>query len=99
MADGIVSDTTDERVMDSAEATVTIDPESLLPEQVSALLQQVGVDRAQAYYVGKIVQGHDVRDEMDDIEVHLTTDEALSALAAVGVVDSRGPAEVSDDGQ
>jgi len=87
MAIGTISDAADVRVMSEADVLVSINPETLTPQQIRLLLQQTGVTIRDEYR-GQLEQGDDPRSDMADISLHLTIDEGLAALQAIGVIDS-----------
>jgi len=98
MARGTISDAADVRVMDEADALVLINPETLTPAQVRLLLQQTGAD-VRDKYRGQLEQGGDPRNDMEDIVLHLTIDEALAALQAVGVIEGGEQPTDGDDSE
>jgi hypothetical protein len=88
---GYASDFTgSEDVMDSPHATLSIDLSQLPPKQAFALVQQTDrIEKQDPFDMGLAAEGNDDA-ELGTVEFHFTTQEALTILTNVGVLQSEG---------
>jgi hypothetical protein len=98
MTEGFASDITgDDTVMDSPEATISIDISQLPPRQALAIAREAGLDQQEEYVVGALMQGNNVRNsDFNDAEFHIPVEAALTALEELGITESNQPAESED---
>jgi len=102
MSEGYISDAdNDETVMETPEATVSIDLTQLQPEQALGLIQQSDTNQQEPWVLGALMQGDDVTDSCNDAEFHLSFGAALNALASVGAVEQpeQPTIETEDDNE
>lgn len=88
MSHGYVSDINgDDTVMDSPEATLSIDISQLPPRQALAIAREAGLDQQEDYIVGQMMKGDvALEQDMNDAVFHLPFEAALTALDELDVL-------------
>jgi hypothetical protein len=86
----------DDSVMDRAETSILIDPESVSRELALQLAQVAGLNDQPDEVVGKLVKGEDARDLMNPIEFIIPIEAGLTALQELEIVEEPEEPDTDD---
>jgi len=96
MAEGYASDINgDDTVMDTPEATISIDLSQLQPAAALSLAQAAGLDQQRDETVGCLVKGNEP-EHIEDARFHIPIEAAITALDELDVM-TAPPVEVEQN--
>lgn len=100
MTQGYASDINgDNTVMDSPEATISIDLTQLPIRQALAIARAAGLDQQEDYIVGAMVKGDlddSDRQYMEEAEFHIPFEAAVTALEELNIINNTPPTEAEE---